>query len=716
MIAPTAPAHRRLCCRTLVLALLLATPFGCGDSSDADSGAPGAGGTASATTTASGAATTAPSTSGSPNGTTGGTTGTSGATGSTSTSDPNGNSSNAATASTTTTGASGDTSTSDGTGGSGSGSGGTATSASTDGGGGTPGDCQAGSSDTEWATSCPTSAPTCTAGTWVAGGPDPDHQNFTLKAQSEHFAVYSDEDISEANAQAATEYLEEVVWPTYFGSPIYFREPLCDQTTKYKASIHVHSDWGLTGGAWASNRMGMWIGTGGLTDHWGLAHEFMHAVQSVSGGQSCNQSNTCGWIYESHANFMPHQLDEYRGDVHCSELSVNMPHLYLGSTRDRYCNWQFMEFLKDKHCYSAVNAIWTGSPAPDPFTAIMNAMGWSESELNDFIGEWAMHNVTWDYENPPPTAGGNQGATYRNRYGSITDTSRTERRRRLTQLEPLDADFATNRRFMVPFHWAPQRFGYNVIRLYPEAGATSVRVTFRGVTGGDGDPDWRWGLVATDGEITTARYSTLERGADGELHFCIDAAEPLFLVVAATPATLQTIVWDQPYNTVQRYPYLLQFSGAWPAGFQNGVRDACPDGLEPAANGGGCAPPGVTAYVGPYAQVDSGATVSGDAHIEDHAIIARGSVSGGVVGALTLLGSNTTAFTMTSGTAKTTFYPLGFFEGSQGLSGGTLIGDVEYRGSGLSRSSGTCSGFVDASTCLAPGTDATPAPPYSWRE
>ena len=35
-------------------------------------------------------------------------------------------------------------------------------------------------------------------------------------------------------------------------------------------------------------------------------------------------------------------------------------HLYLGSTRDRYCNWQFMEYLKDKYCNSAVNAIWTG--------------------------------------------------------------------------------------------------------------------------------------------------------------------------------------------------------------------------------------------------------------------------------------------------------------------------------------------------------------------
>jgi hypothetical protein len=68
--------------------------------------------------------------------------------------------------------------------------------------------------------------------------------------------------------------------------------------------------------------MGMWIGTGGLSDHWGLAHEFMHGVQSVEGGLACNQSNTCGWIYESHANWaaqqqvgIPHDRRALLGDA-----------------------------------------------------------------------------------------------------------------------------------------------------------------------------------------------------------------------------------------------------------------------------------------------------------------------------------------------------------------------------------------------------------------
>jgi hypothetical protein len=581
------------------------------------------------------------------------------------------------------------------------------------------GECDEGTTTTTWASDCPTAAPTaCTAGTWVAGGPDPDHSAFTLRAESDHFAVYADESSTSAStADSAVKHLE-TVWSLYFGSPMYMREPFCNSSTKYKASVHVHSDWGLTGGAFGTNRMGMWIGSGGLSDHWGLAHEFMHGVQSVQGGLSCNQSNTCGWIYESHANWAAQQQTEYHAsDVHCSEMLANMPHLYLGSTRDRYCNWQFMEYLKDKYCFSAVNAIWTGTATTDPFTAIRNAKGWSVSQLNDFMGEWAMHNVTWDYQDPLPqsTAGKNQGALFRSKYGIITNTSQTIRRLRTTKLEPLDENYATSRRFISPFSWAPQRYGYNVVRLYPESGKNSVTITFRGVTSAKPDPDWRWGLVATDSGITTPRYSALQSGSDGSLTFCTKSEESLFLVVVATPSAWTDIVWDQAYNTVARYPYMLQLDGAWPEGFQNGAADACPSGLTRATNGGGCAPSGTSVYVGPYATVLSGATVSGDARIEDHAIVARGTVSGGTVGAMTLIGSDSNAFTMTSGTAKTTFYPLGFFESGQSLKGGTLIGDVEYRGDGYSRSSGTCAGFVDSSTCVAPGTDTTPAPPYAWR-
>jgi len=575
-----------------------------------------------------------------------------------------------------------------------------------------------GSSVTTWASGCTAAKVACTAGTWTAGGPDPDHSGFNLIKESDHFTIYSDETISDATATSALNTLETVVWQNLFNSNLYMPEPWCKSSTKIKPAIHVHSDWGLTGGGWATDRIGMWIGTGGLTDHWGLTHEFTHSWQTANnqaGGLACNSANTCGWIHESHANYTPHQLPEYASNVHCSEMLGNAPHLYLGSTRDRYCNWQFMEYLKDKYCPSAVNEMWTAS-GDDPFTSLQKSRGWTVSQLNDFFGDWAMHNVVWDYKATP--------GAFRTTYGNITATDKAERLRRLMPLEALDANWAANRRFVSPFYGAPQRFGYNVVRLHPENGATSITVKFRGIDQSGSNADFRWGLVATNSAFTSARYSAIKSGLDAAVTFKVNSGEPLFLVVTATPKTFQTVTWDQEYNTIWRYPYMIELANAWPAGFQNGALDACPSGTVRHDNGGGCAPSSTpaTVYVGPYAKVLSTATVSGSARIEDEAIIVKGTVSGGTVGGLSVVGmsgsdwGDNTFNVAGSATVRTTFYPLGFFEANQGASGtANIYGDVELRGDGTNRSSGNFSGYVDASSTVGSATDKNSKGPWTWR-
>lgn len=566
-----------------------------------------------------------------------------------------------------------------------------------------------GSTTTAWATGCADTKVACTAGTWVAGGPDPDHSSYKLVKESAHFAIYSDEAISDATATAALDAMENVVWKNLFESNLFMPEPWCKQSAKIKAAIHVHSGWGLTGGGWATNRIGMWIGPDALSDVWGLAHEFTHSWQTANGqagGMACNRTNTCGWVHESHANYTPHQLSQYQNNVHCSEMLFNAPHMYLGSTRNRYCNWQFMEYLKDKHCPSAVNEMWTVA-GDDPFTSIQKSRGWTVAQLNDFFGDWAMHNVVWDYKATP--------GAFRSSYGNITLTDRPERRLRLMPLESLDDSWATNRRFVSPYYGAPQRFGYNVVRLHPEAGASTVTVKFRGIDQAGSNADFRWGLVATNTQFTSARYSVLQKGLDGSLSFKLNAGEPLFLVVTATPSVFQTITWDQDFNTIWRYPYMVELAGAWPQGFQNGAREACPSGTQRHSNGGGCAPASTptTVYVGPYAKILSGATVTGNARIEDQATIVRGTVSGGTVGGLTILNGFTVSG---SATVRTTFYPMGYFEGGQSATGTVNIyGDVEMRGEGTSRGSGNLTGFVDATSTVGSATDRNSKGPWTWR-
>jgi hypothetical protein len=594
------------------------------------------------------------------------------------------------------------------------------------GGGGTSGGagasaCDPGTTTTAWATSCPTApAATCVAGTWTDPGSS---TNDPLQCESAHFAVHAPSGtITAQQCMNATDTLETTIWPTFFGSPIFFPEPYCATSKKYKASIVIHTDYGLMGGGWGSGYMGMWVGPGATSDHWGLAHEFTHAVQSTTKGLACGgaaSNNTCGWIYESHANWHAHQLPEYRGDVHCSEMLPNAPHLYLGSTRDRYCNWQFMEYLKDKACWKAVNDLWNApTPSADPFTNIAATRGWTIAQLNDFFGEWAMHNVTWDYQNPPPTTG-TQGAVYRASYGGIGDTSKVERRLRLTRLDQLDAAMDPGvRRYVVHTLQAPQRWGYNVIRLHPDAGATSVTITFRGVVQSAASSDWRWGLVATNSAITTPRYSALQRGADGQLTFCVSPGEPLFLVVVATPSAQQKIIWDQLYPSIYRYPYMVALTGAQPDGFQAGAPAPSTNGTR-WSNGGGWVATGATvaqgAYVGPAAAV-LGGTVGATARIEDHATVTGGTISAGVVGGLTVLPSG---MTVSGGKVALAWpYGPGWFERPQSISGTTeLRGDLELRGANLSLSSGSYCGFVDNTvTSNCAGADVTIAPPYVWRD
>jgi len=301
-------------------------------------------------------------------------------------------------------------------------------------------------------------------------------------------------------------------------------------------------------------------------------------------------------------------------------------------------------------------------------------------------------------------------------YDTITSVSLPERRMRTVHMEVMDA---ANRRYAVPPLQAPQRWGYNIIRLFPDPGATSVTVTFRGVTQTAANSDWRWAMVATDSAITKSRYSQLQRGSDGQLTFCVNAGEALWLVVTATPSVQQHIYWDQLYPSIFRYPYMIQVAGAQPDGYQANAPKPSATG-QVWANGGGWVATGATvaqgAFVGPYAAV-LGGTVGATARVDDHAIIMPGStLTSGTANGMTILMNGFTV----SGSARVTLgWPNGpgWFERPVSASGtAVILGDVEYRGANLTETSGSFCGFVDntiSSNCT--GADVTVAPPYVWR-
>jgi hypothetical protein len=517
---------------------------------------------------------------------------------------------------------------------------------------------------------------TCVSGTWVTpnlAGVGPVGA-WPITASSTHFDLHYDPALGTPDPNLAQNSLTllENVWSQFMSPPISWPEPFCNSTTKDKAQVFISESWWANGGGFNTNDMGMWWSPQAILDSYSAGYEFTHALQFNS--QGLQGTNYGGWFWETHSGFMTMQLSQNEQDLNCEYILVAEPHLFYGSDRDNFCIQQFWQYEADQYGYAAINNIWTNSPRPgsagattaDPIFLYSNNMGWTESQLNDEFGRWAMANVNWDqYVRQDGT---DSGPLYRAAFGSNTANSGVNdpynpnwTRNRATQL---DAVNVAQRVFQVPFYWAPQRFGYNLVRLIPDAGVSSVTVNFTGMvqnsltattfgshanepaTVPPANSDWRWGLVAIDVDGNT-RKSPLQSGASASLTFNVEPDDQgLYMTVVGTPTAQQSILGEQVYYSIYRYPWMVQLENAYPDGYQPGFQRLNPPGsVWP--NGGGWVASGVTpdstVYIGPHAAV-MGGSVTQNAVITDNAVVWNGSVSGNAtIGGLTQWNNNLSA-------------------------------------------------------------------------
>ncbi len=250
--------------------------------------------------------------------------------------------------------------------------------------------------------------------------------------ESAHFvARWNDGDnvkLSGSDLQAGLQTLE-AIRDFYLGT-VGFPAPYAGRAPKYKINVNLSDQGWATGSGTGEDDPAMWLHYDAFKDNRTLAHEFAHCLQFATMG--LRYSPYVGWFWECHAEWMTHQM--YPEDVGCSEQLLNASHICYGSARDRYGNWLFWEYIKDKYGYGAVNDIWTrarkpgvaGCSSEDPLLVLQRTRGWSVAELGDRFGEFAMRNATFDYKD---------GAVFRERYGSY-DNRDGIRRNRVAILEP----------------------------------------------------------------------------------------------------------------------------------------------------------------------------------------------------------------------------------------------------------------------------------------
>jgi len=604
--------------------------------------------------------------------------------------------------------------------------------------------------------------------------------SYTQTKASDHFQLFwknvTDYTMTTAGADSILAGLE-AVWDFHVAKNGFPYWP--NKSKSYKGHIYIVTDgWASAGGL--ANGPGMWLARGAASDFWALAHEYTHGLQIGTGGFNNSASgakNDFGmWFFESHANWMANQM--HPDVAHCSEMYTRQQELYSGSSRNRYCNWQLSEYLKD---YSGsaeiINNLWltwpgegaTGHRDEDYFRALMRTQNWTISQLNDVYGTFALHMAFGDFKN---------GSVFRKAW--YTDQTAEWKLKQWIHPNVLDS---AKRRYAVPFYLAPQRYAQNVIRLYPDANSDSLQVEFRGITQAAPavawsapkniyEPDsfsapgseWRWGMVAVNPTGNSGqpsyRYIGPFAGTTSVATLKTVAGETQFyLVVAATPNKRQLISFDEMYYDIYRYPYMFQVAGGQPEGFQANAWPV-PTGGSRHANGGGYVASGATVAATAYvalnarvldnskvqdnariegnatikggsvvkenavvkdrANVWGGATIGGTAVVQDDAIVIGSSVSGSAVIKDFAAAINSATI---SGSAVLGGVSIIWDPGAN-ISGTTqILGDAEIRG--ITASKGVFYGFVDNETVAdatlganrtAPVPEVTAKPTYTWVE
>lgn len=415
--------------------------------------------------------------------------------------------------------------------------------------------------------------------------------------------------------------------------------------TKYKilvmlsystATVAYGSGYDYQAGAVWVNPVALGIGTS-TNKYFVFSHELYHAVSYLC---YCDRpDNTYRAYQDSYNGPFWERSAQHAASTISPQYSLYFDnymyatHSHYLSTRKHYSPSLFLDNLDATFGKSSLGRLWENNTTGEHVmnTAAKVFFGGSQSALNDFIGQTAMKNITWDY---PATSNGAYFKTYQQGIVYSTDAIQTNlpnliMKKFRTILYAVDYD---KRHFAIRDAQAPQDYGYNAIQLYPEKrntdGSATINMHFKGHTeDASKNPGWRYGFVAIQNN-GTPRYGTLYSDDDKLVSFNILPTDTaVWLIVTGAPKVhnaMHNYSWEAGFPKYCRYPYEVRFENALPMGYNTDYEGELTDGA-PHPNGGGWVSSNSTvaasAYVGPHAKVLGASTVSDNARIEDFAIV-----------------------------------------------------------------------------------------------
>src|SRR5688572_27284676 len=248
---------------------------------------------------------------------------------------------------------------------------------------------------------------------WQQGNFD---YSFNRALQSDNFVVFwgplAGTDPSQAPAEIAFNPQQilataEELYKFYIDT-IQFVSDDDNLLSEYKIILVMLHTWtGLEGWAFGGNYDGivgaMWMHPHAAASGPTLAHEFTHTLQNyawmLNPGHGFIDSSYVGFFWETHAEFMA--LQKYPSVALQFDMArwLNTCQFHWSSTRHHYQAFVFLQYIKEKDGISMINRMWNESNIGEhPLQTYMRLKGINQQALNTMFSEYAMRNVTWDYE------------------------------------------------------------------------------------------------------------------------------------------------------------------------------------------------------------------------------------------------------------------------------------------------------------------------------
>ena len=372
-----------------------------------------------------------------------------------------------------------------------------------------------------------------------------------------------------------------------------------------------------------------------------LPHEFTHCIQL---------HNTTGYVpgswWEGHANYGRERYLQHFGVLQPSNQRSGIDPTYLrcahqliAEGRDYYLSWPMFLYLDENPDSlsdlgeGTMVKLWQQTQINEyPLMALDRLT--PTNSLKDIVGCFARRGATYNYKSKADIQAALAG------FGTPLDNAATARWQ-FTDLVQRSDD--TNW-WRVPFEMVPMQGAYAIHEIVPPAGNSNrvVSVNLHGLPDSARGADWRASFIVI-ADNGAERYSTLWSNGVNSVTLASNENK-LYLSVAGAPTAFYTAApnnsfagdYDEsvyPYRSwpsKSRFPYELQVTGATPKQRDNGSTS----GLVQHSNGGGWKAGSVTVpvsvYIGPNARV-LGGSVSGNARIEDYAVVSAGTVNANAV-------------------------------------------------------------------------------------